>query len=159
MMSRCPIRRIVKWGGAAISALLLAVWLWSAWWCTGVELHRVGEAGVISGRVYIQWFDPRSDTWSKPEWWGTARHSAPFRWWYEGRCINFGSVGSAIWLTRVDIPIWSLAVLTGVPTVWMFWRDRRNRHRAGMCIKCGYNLMGLRTDRACPECGWNRNTD
>ena len=149
------LRRLVKWTGATASVLLVVVWIGSAWWCSGVEIDRVAEAGVISGRVYVQWFDPRLGSWAMPEWWDTVRHFETFKWWFEARSTNWGSAGAAHWLTTVSIPIWSLAALTSAPTVLMFWRDLRNRRRAHTCIKCGYDLRG-KLAAGCPECGFNR---
>ncbi len=45
------------------------------------------------------------------------------------------------------------ATLFATPAPLLHWRTRRNRRRAGHCEKCNYNLAGLATGAACPECG------
>ena len=49
------------------------------------------------------------------------------------------------------VPHWLLLVFAGVPTVWLFWRDRPSPVR-GHCQRCGYDLTG-NVSGVCPECG------
>jgi len=51
----------------------------------------------------------------------------------------------------VVVPLWMSLGLVGVPTVVLWWRDRR-RIPPGHCRKCGYNLTG-NVSGVCPECG------
>jgi hypothetical protein len=72
-----------------------------------------------------------------------------YDWWF--RASDLGKGGASV----IAVPIWSLVLLTAVPTAWMFRTDckRRRGERAGLCATCGYDLRGLPGDRACPECG------
>lgn len=45
------------------------------------------------------------------------------------------------------------ATLFATPAPLLHWHTRRNRRRAGHCVNCNYNLSGLATGAACPECG------
>ncbi|MBL0871550.1 MAG: hypothetical protein IBJ18_13340 [Phycisphaerales bacterium] len=45
------------------------------------------------------------------------------------------------------------ATLFATPAPLLHWHTRRNRRRAGHCEKCNYNLAGLASGAACPECG------
>jgi len=50
-----------------------------------------------------------------------------------------------------------VAAVLGAGVGWL-WRTRsRSRRRAGRCVGCGYDLVGIRSDR-CPECGRPRAT-
>jgi hypothetical protein len=51
---------------------------------------------------------------------------------------------------EVAIPFWLVLLLTGAPTAYLFWFDRR--HPPHCCQGCGYDLTG-NTSGACPECG------
>ena len=51
----------------------------------------------------------------------------------------------------VCVPLWIPFVLIGLPTAWLWRRDRR-RPRPGCCAACGYDLTGNVSGR-CPECG------
>ena len=51
-----------------------------------------------------------------------------------------------LWLPTIGLLLLSALPLASRP-VRRWWR-----HRRGLCIECGYNLTGLRSDR-CPECG------
>ena len=61
-------------------------------------------------------------------------------------------------------PLWPGFVLNTIfytALAWGLWQlplaIRRRRHRrAGMCVRCGYDLKGLATGSPCPECGANQ---
>jgi len=50
----------------------------------------------------------------------------------------------------VMIPLWIPFAIGVIPTVCLWWRDRR--YPPGHCQTCGYNLTGNVSGR-CPECG------
>ncbi len=145
---RKRLRSTCKWGGAAVTVLLLVVLVWvgSAWWQTVFWLEPTGGLGVAAGRVVIGWDEPWSiipvDGW----WVPPVRHSAPFSWWFHGSRETLGGVTR----TYVGIPIWVLVVLVATPTLWLWRCDRRKQ--PGLCIKCGYDLRGA-DHKVCPECG------
>ncbi len=61
-------------------------------------------------------------------------------------------------LVRVEVvrlPVWLPSILFAAYPAFAFIRGplrRYRRRKKGLCIKCGYNLMGLPEPR-CPECG------
>jgi hypothetical protein len=58
-------------------------------------------------------------------------------------------LSSSCWF--LIIPLWIPALLTAVPTAFLWWIDR-HRFAAGHCQECGYNLTANVSGR-CPECG------
>jgi hypothetical protein len=59
---------------------------------------------------------------------------------------------------RYAVPLWLAVVIVLLPLWWALLfamirlQRRRGRLRAGLCLKCGYDLRG-RPDAPCPECG------
>ena len=64
-----------------------------------------------------------------------------FQWW-EWDVFEWGFA----------MPTWAASLIVGVPAGMLCLWDRR-RHKPGICVKCGYDLVGLPTGAACPECG------
>jgi len=64
---------------------------------------------------------------------------------------------------KVDLPWGWMALLICLPNLLfvvdalLAGRDKRLQHfrrQHGLCLRCGYNLRGLKTrNRICPECG------
>jgi hypothetical protein len=50
----------------------------------------------------------------------------------------------------VMVPLWSVFAVLALPTVFLWYRDRRPPR--GHCQRCGYNLKG-NLSGVCPECG------
>jgi hypothetical protein len=134
------IRTAIKWGGAPLTLLLLAVWIGSEWWFVirtpaGVLLSIGG--GTINIARYR---GTGKEGWKEGL---NPRPRAPFR---------FGC-----WVDRgvVEIPIWPFAAAIGYMT-WRTWRTdavTRRRSRLNLCSTCGYERGGLAMDAKCPECG------
>jgi hypothetical protein len=69
---------------------------------------------------------------------------------------------SSAWATsaEVGVPLWMIAVFTGLPPGTMVFRRYRRiarlrrRSRLGLCRDCGYDLRGA--PGRCPECGSDR---
>jgi hypothetical protein len=72
----------------------------------------------------------------------------PTVWWQ----FATGMMGTRYW---VQIPLWPVVLLTAIPAFLMWRTDLRlwRRGRAGRCLTCGYDRLGLAADAACPECG------
>ena len=51
---------------------------------------------------------------------------------------------------EVVVPLWLIAFIPSLTTAWLWYRDRR---QPGRCTDCNYDLTGLATGSACPECG------
>jgi hypothetical protein len=55
------------------------------------------------------------------------------------------------YLGFIDIPLLGVLILLAIPTVLLWWADRR-RIAPGHCRNCGYDMTGNVSGR-CPECG------
>jgi hypothetical protein len=83
------------------------------------------------------------------------------RWWFvhDDQFLPIGDVGGDHW-RRITIPDWTIILSSAVMGV-LFWncgriaKGRRWR-RAGLCIRCGYDLRF--TPARCPECGTLTNS-
>src|SRR5687767_12376572 len=53
----------------------------------------------------------------------------------------------------VLVPLWAVAIVSGIPLLWWVvrWRRARLRRREGLCPACGYDLRA--SHGKCPECG------
>ena len=144
---------MAKWAGLGVCCLILTVW--------GLTVDFVGGP-----RLEVTYHGSLSTTTLKHGgvvWWDVRRVDAPHRlsfdrlpaveWpWRQRFGLDLPDTGS---LTPVGgrfvySPLWPFLCLLGVPTVVLFWRDRRPK--PGHCRKCGYNLTG-NVSGVCSECG------
>jgi hypothetical protein len=149
MKARPRLRRLLKWGGLAICLLLAAAWAVSVpfdvvyrskGYYVVVELVA-GQACVTHWPVNPRPGQGRKvlEVQKRPTW-QCDWHSA----WGTGKSGAF----SYSWM---NIPLGMPLLLVGIPTMLVFWRDRR-RIPPGHCQACGYDLTG-NTSGVCPECG------
>ncbi len=139
------IRKTIKWGGAAATVLLLAVWIASGWWRIflsgpgGATLRfwpgafGVGRVANVAPSPGIQY--GRVD-------------DMPYQWWFARYHDLAGS-----W--TISIPFWFPFLLCLGMTVIAWRRDAliHRRERLGLCPKCNYDRTGLAPGVVCPECG------
>jgi hypothetical protein len=98
------------------------------------------ECGALSYRDFIvSVHDSSALLISKAE-----RSWAPRGWWPR---YFVRPIGRDI---HLSIPLWMPLVVSAVPTIWLFWGDRRRP--APRACRCGYDLTGNTSGR-CPECG------
>jgi hypothetical protein len=142
---RRTLRSTIKWGGAAVTVLLLIVWVGSAWYGAHAHLNTVG-ASVWSGRLYLVYESTSFPVTLSPGV-GIGRASVRFEWWFyfSQRSYANGEVNFIV------IPLWFPALLLVIGTLLLWRADRKCDPNA--CAKCGYSRTGLPADRLCPECG------
>jgi hypothetical protein len=142
------IRKTIKWTGAAVTVLLLVVWIGSGWW--GLWWWNSGGdcAAVAMGSVVMGTQDypvPASATGLSIE------HSVPksFRWWFWSSDHN----GPTAW--QVFIPLWLplSGMLLATAIAWRLDTLARRRAQLNLCPKCTYDRTGLAPNAKCPECG------
>ncbi|HVU63420.1 MAG TPA: hypothetical protein VHC70_05555 [Phycisphaerales bacterium] len=142
------IRKTIKWGGAAVTLLLVVVWIGSGWvrclW-RSVNTSVQVDAGIL---VVIR--DPTVTTVlpnRPPGWQYAIQPHASLRWFMARR-----TAGS---LTALYIPLWlpALACLLCTTGAWRLDVLARRRARLKLCPKCHYDRARLAAGAKCPECG------
>ncbi len=139
-------RRILKWTGLLFCLLIVAVWgitlFWvvSYWWNGGGI--GVGECGA-----FFFWSPGRpAEHWRVSSTLDHFRHILPSIRHAPSRVNK-----PPLMTTRYCVPLWIILLVIGIPTAWLWYRDRR-RYPPGHCQRCGYDLTGNVSGR-CPECG------
>jgi hypothetical protein len=145
-------RRFLKWGGLALSLIIVLAWMACRWWRLAYAIEHGPQAisrctleeGTFSfSRFWV------GDSWREPTGWSLRAKPDPveyrhFEWWL--RTFSRSLPGS-----EVSVPLWMPFLLVAAPTMFLWLRDRR-RVLPGHCGQCGYDLTG-NTSGVCPECG------
>ncbi|HVU63697.1 MAG TPA: hypothetical protein VHC70_06960 [Phycisphaerales bacterium] len=141
------IRKTIKWGGAAVTLLLVVVWVRSEYVIDGYS-WRHGDIHTEAGALHLLYcpkgwsvsglrHDPVYDPPAPPDW----------GWRSEARVL------SQLWV----LPLWMPATLAfgAASTAWRLDTLARRRACGGLtlCPKCNYDRAGIAADAKCPECG------
>ena len=139
------IRKTIKWGGAAVTVLLVVVWLSSAWWQFGWVHHKGSWMLAQDGRLDVLYRFLGNAPWQS----GFIFDRTPF--WMQFGVDWFGADDA--W--HLVIPLWAPTVACLACTGWAWRRDlAANRiARLNLCPKCNYDRAGIAGDAKCPECG------
>ncbi len=146
--SRPGLWRIIKRGGLTLCFLFAATW--ASTHAGGVFVrvwpnHVVVSAGGVRYLRYpiaprraaeVRWMDEPLNN----------MHALPYVVLSRNILPDGSQVGPDWWF---DLPFWFLLLLFGIPTL-IVWRW--DRHRAGHCRSCRYDLTG-NVSGVCPECG------
>lgn len=141
---RRRLRRVIKWGGLGLSLVIAAMWAASRWWrleyCTGDARQGFTVYEVAWGCFCFVRIESTS-RFTLGGGWHLVRQRSPRGFVWE--LVTIGGLHF--------VPLWIFFLLVAIPTVFLFWLDRR-RIPPGHCQKCGYDLNG-NTSGVCPECG------
>lgn len=135
--------RIFKWAGLAACLVLTATLVWTLFYT--VSVYQPGWGGAIGfGAVGVATTNAQIHP---QQMFSIDRRfdgdPMDLYWWVEVTKYDFGGWG-------LMVPLWIPFVLTAIPTVVAWRRDRRPP--PGHCQKCGYDLTGNESG-VCPECG------
>lgn len=135
------LRRIAKWAGLILLALLIPTYVGSFW--NGVSyvqpvMNNTAVVAIYGGSVELGWILMRTS--ADFNVWNVA----VFHWLPD--YDNVGRAGHSLL-----IPLWMLLAVLAPLTAFLWHFDRR-RIPPGHCKKCGYVLTGNISGR-CPECG------
>jgi hypothetical protein len=161
------IRRAIKWGGAAVTVLLVVVWIGSGWWHVNCWASRRAIEVSVSGGVFDVMWGPAidfpagdGDRRSLEAGWRVGTVYTNIGWYYDrGYHLSWWYWGDLSrylpHLRSVGVPLWVIVALALAVTArgWRLDTLARRRARVGLCPECGYDRRGLSPDAPCPECG------
>jgi hypothetical protein len=155
------IRKMIKWGGAAVTVLLVVVWIGSAWvgltLLFGATAVRVESCRLETGHVGGP---DLADSSGVHLQWRMMGYATGIRWLKDHETVDwafrwddFGPPGQE--LRALYIPLWALVALALFATVlaWRLDTLARRRARLNLCPKCNYDRAGIAVGARCPECG------
>jgi hypothetical protein len=149
------IRKTIKWGGAAVTMLLVVVWIGSRWRYVRWDASRWSVCLVGGGiDVLIDTDRPKlkDDPWQGVVLgWraGLLSEAAIGLHWTVLLSAGPPQLFAPLW-----IPCTAAFVITGFAWRLDSLAGRRERAaRLNLCPKCNYNRAGLTAGMKCPECG------
>jgi hypothetical protein len=146
------IRKTIKWGGAAVTVLLVVVWIGSGWW----------PGRVVLCYSYAKWSFGFGDIgrWNPdPPMHGVKQELFVYKLpYFQVGLWGFGWRGISWSDWSCAFPLWIPALLVGSTSAaaWISDRAAKRRElvaRLNLCPKCNYDRTGLAKDAVCPECG------
>ena len=145
------IRKTIKWGGAAVTVLLVVVWIGSGFGRFGY-IDSARWFIVTRGAVSLFSFENR------PLWPGDGKFIFEYdpvklsSWWFSTDKFGYALI--------VTIPLWPFLSAFSLSSAFAWRLDTLARRRAklNLCAKCGYDRTGLIGGKdgggaKCPECG------
>jgi hypothetical protein len=143
------IRATIKWGGAAVTLLLVVVWVGSGWYgvlWTSTSGYWVGVK--FGGFEFVH--DPARVRDMQPPEWEVIRGG--LSWYWRPSWVVYQTT------TFLYLPLWIPVALVLIPTIaaWRLDILARRRARLNLCPKCHYDRAGIVGGAAgakCPECG------
>jgi hypothetical protein len=156
MPTSSRLRRVAKWVGTVLSAIILVAWALTVPTISDRQLlirrtDSLGSYALVDGTFEWAHFSSTSRSTS-PVWnltWGPCIGLLGTRVPYGIGLPSIDSVPAAI---VIVLPLWVPLIFVAGPTAFLWYRERRRRFPSGHCQLCGYNLKGNQSG-VCPECG------
>ena len=142
------LRKAIKWGGLAVTVLLVVVWASSGWWTLWwYESSGFGVA-VNKGAFRAMQNDKQAATLT-----GLNFKFLPLDFSLTWRYTYIKSFRPKFLL--LELPLWPVPLACAVVTALGWFSDAASRRRArlNLCPKCNYDRTGLAMGAKCPECG------
>ena len=139
------IQRGLKWVGTSVVVALLIAWAVSLFVFASLA-SRGWQIGIAAGSVSLSWDETGKRV--LPSGWEAVRVRRPWNtklWIWKPVSYSL-----PLGVHRFRMPFWIPVVLVGLPTVFLWLKDRRISPYH--CQRCGYNLTG-NVSGICPECG------
>ena len=156
------LRNTFKWGGVALTTLLVMGWIVSGQWhvnCLlpdGVVLNI--SNGVLSmdiGSVDHVFSNYGADSYFERGWHVGPAHINAGCYYDRGYHLTWWGWGPSLpYICSYAVPVWVL-ILPTVAVSAVAWRQDAASRRCPRfhCFRCGYDLTGLPANGLCPECG------
>ena len=140
------IRKVVKWGGAVMTVLLVGVWVGSGWSFLEWDGDET-QVQIAGGQLAVNQFPGQNQIGMGWDWDQTDGASAGIRWGF--KYTNDPAH------QEIRFPLWPLVVVLTCTTAaaWRLDTLARRRARLNLCPKCNYDRTGLAAGAVCPECG------
>jgi hypothetical protein len=156
MKSRPKLRRWLFWFGLCSSIALIAIGTYTLS-VRVTFVSQIGEIEVSHGTLRAVWWKASPEFLSQfvdsatlPQI-QSSRERGELEWKTPSFEVTDLAPTVVSWILYV--PLWLLLCLTGGPTLFLWWRMRRDcRLRPGHCTNCGYSLRDNMSG-TCPECG------
>ena len=142
------IRKTIKWGGAAVTVLLVVVWVGSGWWWIGRTEYGHFHPVIGNGRITLIYTTyPLNLSHRVPGIYVERLESIWWAWGFEWE--NYGGIRA------LRMPLWPFALASSASyaLAWRLDTLARRRAKLNLCPKCGYDRTGILQDAKCPECG------
>jgi hypothetical protein len=148
----------LRWGGVVVCVVVAGVWVATVWWTIHCILRSRLLLSFEGGTVAYQYSPsgPGSVVLRKLPSLSVERRDAtldPWAWGFRrDAAVTLITGGTPSYPVT---PLWLPLLLACAPTAfaWQLELRRRRRSRIGHCPTCNYNLAGLASGAACPECG------
>ena len=142
------IRKTIKYAGAALTVLLVVVWVGGKHFAVRWSASNGNELIVWDGQIlFVQRFEEHTNRVPPPLTVFLGATASALEFW---RAVH-GSSSSRM------IPLWPIAIGCLLLTALAFRLDTlaRRRNRMNLCPKCRYDRTGLPggATTPCPECG------
>ena len=138
------VRRIAKWAGLVVCVVLMTEWAVNSRY--SLKYARGGFAVFLGGGQFRLYYTNTHKHRYGP---GFSLDEAPHGSTWRLLLPEFVHHPTAS-VTYIDCPLWIPLLVIALPTVYLFYRDRRPPR--GHCQGCGYDLTG-NVSGVCPECG------
>jgi hypothetical protein len=143
------IRKTVKWGGAAVTVLLVVVWIGSGWWTLSWRCSSAIGFTVNSGSFMVRCAKQGGAQGAVNAGWFGGYLESGLRWW-----VDWDNTPRS-W--AIFVPLWlpAIAALVVTTLAWRLDTLARRRAKLNLCPTkgCDYDRTGLAIGAACPECG------
>jgi len=154
---RSRTRRVLKWIGTLLCALVCAAFAVSLRYTFVFELRRDLGVAQRAGIIMFRWPHPNMPRGGSPRLDVITLRTPPLVFWMPRYRApkDHGPLPMVSSMSRytggsLSIPHWLILLVLAIPTV-MFWQADRPKPE-GRCAGCGYDLTG-NVSGICPECG------
>jgi hypothetical protein len=143
------IRKTIKWGGAAVTVLLVGVWIGSGWGFRAWHPCRGWLVSLGHGEIVIFNLAPRGEDLATKYPIDSAWEPFRLALWFD----SFGPTG--MFAGQLNVPIWAFVIPPSLATglAWRLDTLARRRAKLNLCPHCHYDRASLAARAVCPECG------
>ncbi len=162
MKPRHRVRASLRWMLTILAVGLVVIWIGSGWYnmsYSTISKRNTSfadiECWIHGGEVVVLLPKGNIDIEALPTgaWTFLSKDKFGLRVWAWRWHMSRNS-------KSVHFPLWLPPFLLAIPTALLWRAHIRTRHRKpDTCFTCGYDITGLASKHACPECGTAINAE